>query len=146
MSASTKASRNIAAGLLTASSVTLWFTMFGVAEVWARGQPNATEQFVYRHKGLTCIGYLSAFQATSYSLMLIAPLLFMIGFYIAPKKNIRTRSGFLYWGFTFDSDDPAGVLRWGQIAGVLLTLTVIFSLGPVFVRWLNNAGIVFNIG
>ena len=102
-------SRNIAAGFLVGASACLWTTLFILAEVWARAAPVATEHAIYRHKGVTCIGYFTAFQATACALMLLALPLFAVGGAITPKKNIRTRTGPLSWSFTFDPDDPGKV-------------------------------------
>jgi hypothetical protein len=139
-------SRNIAGGFLLGASVCLWTTLFILAEVWARAAPVATEQAIYRHKGLTCIGYFTAFQATACALMLLALPLFAVGFAITPKKNARTRTGPLSWSFTFDPDDPGKVHGRSMLAGAVLTFVAIFTLGPMIARLLLSAGVFFNLG
>jgi hypothetical protein len=145
MRVSTSRARNVAAGLLTGAAVSLWLTMILLAEVWARAAPNATEQLLYRHKGVTAVGYLSAFQATGLALSPLAFPLFFIGYVIAPK-NINARRGLLSWSFTFDPDGPETLILWSQLAGVLLALATIFALGPALVRFLNSSGIVLSMG
>jgi hypothetical protein len=133
---------NMAAGLLIGASVSLWATLFIIGEVWARAAPTATAQALYRHKGITCIGYFTAFQATAHALMLLAPLLFGLGLIIAPKKNIRTRP----LSFTFDADDPGKFRGRSQLVGMIGALVVIFTVGPAIVRFLLSAGLFFNLG
>ena len=78
--------------------------------------------------------------------MLLAPVLFVVGFAVVPKKNTRMRSGPLSFSFTYDPDDPGKVLGWSQLAGVAVTLAAIFTLGPVIVRLLLASGVFFNLG
>jgi hypothetical protein len=145
-----KTARNIAAGLLMGFGWTAGMCFFGLLLYWARISPTLPEPqlgLVYPHNEHGSITYFSAFQATScFLLFSISPLLFLIGFSIAPKKNIKTRVGKLSWSMKFDPDDPRKVLGWSQLGGAILAPLVIFTVGPSFVHLVNRMGTVLNIG
>lgn len=130
-------------GVMTGAFLPLLFLAFVLGELWARAHPAAVGGFVFRHKGLTTIGYLSQFESTSFALALIlAPIIFLIGVQLTPKRNVRTRS-LSYW---YDEDDPRNLLPKWRLLGAVLALGAAFVVGPVFVRTLNSWGVTLSIG
>lgn len=123
---------------------------FGLVLYWARVAPilpDPQHGLIYPHNEHGSITYFSAFQATScFLLFSVSPLLFLIGFSIAPKKNIKARSGKLSWSMRFDPDDPRKVLVWSQLGGAILAPLLIFTIGPSLVHLLNRLGLMLNIG
>ncbi len=142
--------RNIGAGLLTGFGVAT-FACFIVLTLWWFGnsssQPNSHLGLIYRDNSKGVIHYVSAFQSTS--LCLLAPasvILFVIGYAMAPKTNIRTAKTWLGRSMRFDLDDPKNVVPKSQLVGAAMAPIILFTVGQLFVRLLNSWGVVLNFG
>ena len=142
--------RNFAAGILTGFAVGVFLCFFFLDYRWQHAAPtSALPQLglVYPHNEHSDTRYFSAVQATSGPLLfLIAIATFVVGFTIAPKKNIRTTRGWLSVSMRFDRDDPHNILIWSQLGGVILAPAFIFTVWPSIVATLNRLGFVFNVG
>ena len=102
---------------------------------------------VFRHNEHGAIAYFSAFQTTAcYLLFFTFPVIFLVGFSLAPKTNIRVMTSRLSWAMKFDPDDPKKLLGRSQLAGVLAAPAIIFTAGRLLVSILTNSGIVLAFG
>ncbi len=145
-----KTTRVVSAGLLTGFAVGLWGCFFLLVQRWAHAAPQVPERhlgLIYPHNEHGWVTYFSAFQTTaSFLLFAFSPVLFITGFGLVPKKNVRTRKGFLSWGMRFDTDDPRSLLVPCQLAGLVLGPVAAVVIGQPFVNWLVAQGVVIPFG
>ena len=143
-------SRNVAAGFLTGSAAGGFACFQCLVEYWrykAPASPDVGLGLLYRHNEHGAITYFSAFQTTAcYLLFFTFPVIFLIGFSLAPKTNVRVKSGRLSWAMRFDPDDPKKLFGRSQLAGIAAAPVVIFTIGRLFVRILISYGIVLTFG
>ena len=89
-----KTGRLIVSGLLTGSSVAIFFCFLWVDSRWRADAPrsaDAIKSLIYPHNDHGLITYVSAFQATSTTLLFATfPTVFLLGWGLAPKKNSET--------------------------------------------------------
>jgi len=141
---------NIAAGALAGLGWTGLLCSFALRLYWLRVAPTSPHPqrgVIYPHNEHGSITYFTAFQSTSCDLLfLVSPLLFIVGFALLPKRNVKTRSGKLWWSTRFDADDPQKVLLWSELGGGILALLLIFTVGPSVVHLINQMGAILNFG
>ena len=95
--------------------------------------------FLHRFKGF--VGYFSAFEITTISLLFYAsiPLCF-IGRFIMPNKWDIAPNGILQKFPKLVIDDPTKIYRWGMPLGFIAGPFVLYFVGSIFVTWLNGFG------
>lgn len=130
--------RNLAAGFFSGASLTSFASLSCLVAVWVRSAPRSpdpSQGLVFPHNDHGSIGYFSAFQATSFIILLASFVLFFgLALAIEPLRKITgTR---VSWA----EDDPRRVGRWGLFLGVVTGLAGIFLPGPWIVREVIAAG------
>jgi hypothetical protein len=147
---STKNSRLVASGLLSGVAVGLFGCFIFLVEQWARSAPVTPDGhlgLVYPHNEHGSVTYFSALQTTACALMFwAAPMVFIVGFGLVPKKNVKTRSVPLAWSMRFDVDGSMRLLTISQLAGVGIAIVGIAGLGDPLVTWLVEHGVVLRFG
>src|SRR4051812_35526896 len=141
---------NVAGSFLVTYGFFAGVCFFILVDVWAHGaptSPDAGRGYVYSHDEHGWVTYFSAFQATSCALLLLTsvPLVF-IGIFVGPKRNVIHRRGWLSIGATWDPDDPKRLRRFGFLCGAVSAPIIVFIFGPLLVRALNSAGVIWSLG
>lgn len=137
--------RNWFASFAFACGAVLSFACVALAWRWdaaAPLQPDMAHGLVMPHKSRGILVYLSAFQSTSLALMFwSAPIFFVSGFVLSPKRDRTTRSDSLGFVVRWHRDDPRQMGRWGRMAGLVAALAFVFGVGPQLVMQLIKAGV-----
>ncbi len=136
---------NAVGGFLAGYGFVVFFCFIGIERHWAGTAPTVPDLSlgaIFRHDDHGDITYFTAFQATSCALLFETSIpLAMIGALIARKKNVKSRSGFLWWRAAFYPDDPNHIFKWAFALGALAAPAMVFLLGPSLVQWLIAHGL-----
>ncbi|HEY0312039.1 MAG TPA: hypothetical protein VGC56_06035 [Allosphingosinicella sp.] len=137
---------NVAGGFLAMYGGVAFFCFLFLVQRWIHAAPKVPEPshgYIYAHNEHGGITYFSAFQTTSCALLFATSVpLFFLGILISPKRNVRYRRSTLSAGANWDGDDPKGLYRVGSLLGAVAAPTLVFLVGPVFVRALVSSGVV----
>ena len=142
--------RNVVGAFLAAYGFVAFFCFIYLVERWAHlgpTPPDPSHGYVYSHNEHGSITYFTAFQATSWVILFSTSIpISFVGMFVTPKRNVVYRRGFLSIGATWDQDDPKRLQRFGYGCGAVAAPILLFVLGPLLVKALNQAGIVLSLG
>ena len=137
---------NAVGGLLAGYGFVAFFCFLLLVEWWAHVAPripDAAHGLVFAHNEHGSITYFSGFQGTSCAVLFATsiPLCFL-GSFLAPKRNVVARRGFLSVSAKWDQDDPKRLFTRAIVLGSIGAPIAIFALGPGLIKWLNGVGFV----
>lgn len=126
--------------------------LFVMAANWrwmkvAPRQPDEALGLVYRHNEHGADLYMSAFQTTSMSLVLLTSIpLFFLAIWLMPKTKVRVLKRTLAISAGWDLDGSRVVYGATFVAGAVATLALTYFAGPYVIGALNAAGFVLHLG
>lgn len=138
--------RNALSGFLSAYGVIAFACLIYLQQRWnaaASHLPDVSRGLIVPHGEHGTIWYFSPFQGTSSVLLLATSVpLVLVGYLIAPKKNMVIRRRRASISATWDRDDARRLWPIGAACGTVAAPIIIFLIGPPVVRWLNAVGII----